>query len=149
VTISLQGSTSHPVALCAFVPVSRCRARYFFWGCQWNRPFLWLVLSLIGLSCRPDNVGITSFVRFLHFFRSEGINLDRLTTLWVALCLRLFQPFETGGRLVFLADGIKTPKEGKKMPAVKSLLQGQMAETVPFRPKRRTLVRTTRWNAVR
>jgi hypothetical protein len=111
-------------------------------ACSRDRTFLWLVLSLIGLSCRPDNAGVTSFVRvlhftppayhrFLHFFHSQGICLDRLTALWITLCLRLFQPFEIGGRLVFLADGIKAPKEGKKMPAVKSLHQQSGSNSKP------------------
>jgi hypothetical protein len=111
-------------------------------ACSRDRTFLWLVLSLMGLSCRTDNAGVTSFVRlfrftpqayhrFLHFFHSDGICLDRLTGLWVALCLRLFQPFEAGGRLVFLADGIKAPKEGKKMPAVKSLHQQSGSNSKP------------------
>ena len=111
-------------------------------ACSRERTFWWLVLSLAGLSCRPDNAGVTSFVRvlqftaqayhrFLHFFHSEGVSLERLTALWVALCLRLFQPFEVGGRLVFLADGIKAPKEGKKMPAVKSLHQQSGSNSRP------------------
>jgi len=36
-----------------------------------------------------------------------------------ALCLRLFEPVAVGERLICLADGIKAPKEGRKMPAVK------------------------------
>ena len=37
--------------------------------------------------------------------------------------MRLFQPITVGGYVVFAADGLKVPKEGKKMPAVKSLHQ--------------------------
>jgi len=102
------------------------------------------VLSLISLCCRTDNAGITRFVRvlqlvpqayhrFLHFFHSDGICLDRPTTLWVGLCLRLFRPFAVNERLVFLADGIKVPKEGRKMPAVKSLRQHSGSNTKPDR----------------
>jgi hypothetical protein len=39
----------------------------------------------------------------------------------VKLCLTLFKPVCAGSRVVCLADGIKAPKEGKLMPAVKSL----------------------------
>jgi hypothetical protein len=111
-------------------------------ACSRESTFLWLTLSLLGFSCRPDNVGITSFVRvlqftpqayhrFLHFFHSDGVSLERLSSLWVALCLRLFQPFEADGRLVFIADGIKAPKEGKKMPGVKSLHQQSSSNSKP------------------
>ena len=111
-------------------------------ACSRERTYLWLVLSLVGLSCRPDNAGVTSFVRvlqfapqayhrFLHFFHSDGVCLERLTALWAALCLHLFHPFEVGGRLVYLADGIKAPKEGKKMPAVKSLHQQSGSNSKP------------------
>ena len=111
-------------------------------ACSRERSFLWLVLVLIGFTCRPDNDGVTSFVRlfgfadrayhrFLHFFHGDGVSLDRLTTLWVGLCLRLFLPFEAGDRLVLLADGIKVPKEGRKMPGVKSLHQESGSNSKP------------------
>jgi hypothetical protein len=46
--------------------------------------------------------------------------LERLTACWVRLCLALFQRLLAGSRMVCFADGIKAPKEGKQMPAVKS-----------------------------
>ncbi|MFY9327890.1 MAG: transposase [Georgfuchsia sp.] len=103
-------------------------------ACHCLRNFLWMVLALMGLCIREDNAGITSFVRilnfrpaaysrFLHFFHSNGLDLDQLTACWARLCLTLFQPVEVGSRLVCLADGIKAPKEGKRMPAVKGLHQ--------------------------
>ena len=103
-------------------------------ACHCVRNFLWMVLALMGLCIREDNAGITSFVRvlnfrpaayyrFLHFFHSNGLDLDQLTACWARLCVTLFQPVEVGSRLVCLADGIKAPKEGKRMPAVKGLHQ--------------------------
>jgi DDE superfamily endonuclease len=47
------------------------------------------------------------------------------------VCLALFRPFEVGPRLVCLADGIKAPKEGKRMPAVKHLHQQSASNTKP------------------
>lgn len=103
-------------------------------ACSRARTFLWMTLVLVGLSIRPDLGGVTSFVRagglvpeayrrLLHLFHTPGLDLGRLTTLWIRLVLRLFTPLEAGGRLVCVADGIKVPKEGKKMPAVKRLHQ--------------------------
>ena len=111
-------------------------------ACHRSRTFAWLILCLAAFSCRSDKAGITSYVRvfsfrqqayhrFLHFFHTNGVDLDALTALWVKLCLILFQPFQVGSRLVCLADGIKAPKEGKKMPGVKSLHQQSGSNSKP------------------
>ena len=109
-------------------------------ACSRARTFLWMLLALMGLCCRADNAGVTSFVRvlnfrghayhrFLHLFHSTALNLDVLTACWARLCLSLFRPFEVGSRLVCLADGIKAPKEGKRMPGVKYLHQQSASNT--------------------
>lgn len=111
-------------------------------ACTRYRTFLWMVLVLMGLCCRMDLAGVTSFVRvlgfrgrayhrFLHLFHSKALDLDKLTACWVRLCPRLFQPFEVASRLVLLADGIKAPKEGKRMPAVKLLHQQSASNSKP------------------
>ena len=108
-------------------------------ACSRARTFLWMLLALASLCSRADNAGVASFVRvlnfraqachrFLHLFHSDALHLDVLTSCWVRLCLKLFRPFEVGSRLVLLADGIKAPKEGKRMPGVKMLHQ-QSAST--------------------
>ena len=111
-------------------------------ACQRSRTFLWMVLTLIGLCCRLDLAGVTSYVRilgmrpeayhrFLHLFHSKGLDLNKLTACWVKLCLTLFKPVCAGSRLVCLADGIKAPKEGKLMPAVKMLHQQSASNSKP------------------
>jgi len=111
-------------------------------ACARARTFLWMLLALASLCCRSDNAGVTSFVRvlnfsgkayhrFLHLFHSNGMNLDVLTGCWLRLCLTLFRPFEVNSRLVLLADGIKAPKEGRKMPGVKLLHQQSAGNTKP------------------
>ena len=111
-------------------------------ACKRSLTFVWMTLVLIGLCCRADNLGVTSFVRvltlredayhrFLHLFHSRGLDLDVLTSCWVRLCLVLFRPFQVGQRLVCIADGIKAPKEGKRMPAVKLLHQESQNNTKP------------------
>ena len=103
-------------------------------ACRRTRTFLWLVLALMGMCCRMDLAGVTSFVRvlrlkpaayprFLGLFHSKALDLDLLTSCWIRLALSLFTPYEAGGRLVLIADGIKAAKEGRKMPGVKSLHQ--------------------------
>ena len=111
-------------------------------ACSRSRTFFWMALVLMGLCCRADNAGVTSFVRvlnfrgeayhrFLHLFHSKGLDLDTLTACWVRLCLVVFRPFQVSSRLVCLADGIKAPKEGKRMPAVKSLHQQSASNSKP------------------
>ena len=104
--------------------------------------FLWMILVLVGLCCRPERAGVSSLVRlfgfgnkgyrrFLHLFHSRALELDALTACRARLCLRLFQPVAVGERLVCLADGIKAPKEGRKMPAVKLLHQQSASNSKP------------------
>ena len=103
-------------------------------ACTRKATFLWMSLALLGLSVRAELAGVTSFVRaaglapeayrkLLHLFHSPGLAVDRLTELWIALARRVFVPLRVGDRLVLVADGLKIPKEGRKMPAVKKLHQ--------------------------
>ena len=95
---------------------------------------MWMTLALVGFSIRADLLGVTSFVRacfikaekyhrLLYFFHTPALNLDKLTVLWLKLVLRLFSAVTVNGYILLIADGIKVPKEGRKMPAVKSLHQ--------------------------
>jgi hypothetical protein len=105
-------------------------------ACSRHRTFLWMVIAMASMSIRSDLAGVTSFVRshwlreeaylrLLNLFHSPAVKLDRLTQLWARLAVRLFDRFlvRVNGRIVLLADGIKTPKEGRKMPGVKLLHQ--------------------------
>ena len=109
-----------------------------------TRTFLWFALALAALCTRGDLRGVTSFVRalglrqacydrLLDFFHSPAVRLPEVTRLWTALILRTLRPFllTVNGRLVLLADGIKAPKTGRKMPAVKKLHQESQNNTKP------------------
>lgn len=111
-------------------------------SCSRQITFLWLTLVLVGLSIRSDLAGVTSLVRvlalpprcydaLLHLFHSPALDVQSLTTTWVRLALRLFTPLRVGDYLVCLADGVKAPKEGRKMPAVKSLHQESQSNSKP------------------
>ena len=106
------------------------------------RTFLWFATSVVGFCTRGDLAGVTSFVRglglkeecydrLLDFFHSKGVDLALLTRLWTALVIRLFPLININGRSVLVADGIKNPKEGKKMPAVKLLHQESQSNSKP------------------
>jgi hypothetical protein len=105
-------------------------------ACARNATFLWLVVVLAAFCLRPDLAGVTSLVRslglsdasyycLLHFFHSPALDLDALTQLWRQQLQRLFRRnlVRVNGRAVVLVDGLKRPKEGRKMPGVKSLHQ--------------------------
>lgn len=113
-------------------------------ACARTRTFLWLVLVLAAFSIRTDLAGVTSLIRshwlkpacyhrLLYWFHSPALNLAKLIPLWTALVCRLFdrRVVRVGQRLVLLADGLKAPKEGQRMPAVKSLHQQSAGNTKP------------------
>lgn len=94
--------------------------------------FGWMSVALFGFCCRRDLSGVTSLVRsswlvspayrrLLHLFYSDALKLGPLTCCWRSLVLRLFRPYRVHGHLVCIADGLQVAKEGRKMPAVKSL----------------------------
>jgi hypothetical protein len=109
-----------------------------------SRTFLWFAAGLAAACARPDLAGVTSFVRalglrpscygcLLDMFHSTGVDLEKLTALWTRSVMRLMRPhvLEAGGLPVLLADGIKVPKTGRKMPSVKKLHQESDGNTKP------------------
>lgn len=111
-------------------------------ACTRWRTYAWMVLVLAGLSIRSDRAGVTSFVRvlglaparyrrLLHLVHSPALRLDRLTALWTRWCRDALPAFTVGGARVCLADGLKAPKEGRKMPAVKKLHQESTNNSKP------------------
>ena len=109
-----------------------------------TRTFLWFAMALAAMCTRGDLRGVTSLVRalglkqacydrLLDLFHSPAVRLDRLTKCWTAVALRVLSPllFTVNGRIVLLADGIKAPKTGRKMPAVKKLHQESQNNTKP------------------
>jgi len=106
--------------------------------------FLWFIASLAAVCVRPDLRGVTSFVRalglqrrcyerFLDFFHSSAVKLPALRASWTAIVLTLLKSFLfiVNGRIVLLADGIKAPKTGRKMPGVKKLHQESQNNSKP------------------
>jgi len=109
-----------------------------------TRTFLWFATALAAACIRYDLNGVTSLVRalglrpicydrLLDLFHSRSVNLPVLTQCWTALVLKILRSFLliVNGRIVLLADGIKAPKTGRKMPAVKKLHQESQNNTKP------------------
>jgi hypothetical protein len=104
-------------------------------ACSRTRTFLWFAACLAGMTVRIDLMGVTSIVRalglkqccydrILDFFHGSGLGLDKLSRIWTRTVLTIFPDvLRVNGRLLLVGDGIKIPKEGRKMPAVKGLHQ--------------------------
>ncbi len=104
--------------------------------------FLWFALVLAGFSTRADLAGITSIIRslgldkfyydrVLDFFHSSAVRLTLLSQKWFQIVLATGLAYKVNGRVVILGDGVKAPKEGHKMPGVKSLHQESGSNSKP------------------
>ena len=111
-------------------------------ACKRLRTFLWLATCLAGITVRKDLLGVSSIIRalglkdfcydrILDFYHTTALNLDTLTKLWTSLMLKCPFVLKTNGRILLVGDGLKVPKEGRKMPAVKKLHQESESNTKP------------------
>lgn len=112
-------------------------------ACSRLRTFLWLATCLAGITVRGDLLGVTSIVRalglmdicydrILDFFHSPALSLEKLTHIWRAVVLKSHPAIlQVNGRVLLVGDGLKAPKAGKKMPAVKKLYQESESNTKP------------------
>ena len=96
--------------------------------------FEWFAVVVLGLMIRSDYLGITSIIRDLslnpccyeclnHFFRSAAWSLEGLLSTWVNVVRNHAPVYRVDGAAVLIGDGIKVPKEGRRMPAVQKLHQ--------------------------
>ena len=100
-----------------------------------KKTFFWFLIILFGFTVKFDSIGVTSLARgagllpshytsMLNFFSSGAVNLEMLRLLWVRLVFSCFPGIvRINGRVIIVGDGIKAPKEGRKMPGVKWLHQ--------------------------
>lgn len=111
-------------------------------ACSRCRTFLWLGVVLAGFTIRVDLLGVTSIVRalgliecsydrLLDFFHSNALSIQKLTQAWINIALKNLPLLKRNERIVLVGDGIKIPKSGKKMPAVKKLFQESESNTKP------------------
>ncbi|OHB98969.1 MAG: hypothetical protein A2Z58_03770 [Planctomycetes bacterium RIFCSPHIGHO2_12_42_15] len=103
--------------------------------CSRLRNFLWFATVLAGITVRPDLIGVSSIIRglglkvscydhLLDYFYSNALDVEKLTKLWTTFIIKTHpQVMRFHGKLLLCGDGLKAPKEGKKMPGVKSLHQ--------------------------
>jgi len=104
--------------------------------------YCWFVIVFIGLMMRSDTYGISSIVRaltlvpehytcLLHFFHSTAWTVDTLMMMWWQWLVEKEVAHHIGNRLVLIGDHTKTPKDGRKMPAVTTLHQDSETGSKP------------------
>ena len=96
--------------------------------------FRWFVTITIGLMLRSDKLGLTSVIRDLalspgcydsmpHFFRASSWSLENIRKRWFSAVMDYAPLYREGSFHVLVGDGVKQPKEGRRMPGVKKLFQ--------------------------
>lgn len=104
--------------------------------------FGWFVIVVWAFMLRMEAFGVTSIVRcfglapaeyynILHFFHSASFSVRALCCTWNEIVKQSTQSVVIGGLRLFLVDGIKAGKAGRKMPAVKLLHQESSNNTKP------------------
>lgn len=94
----------------------------------------WFVVAFAGFVLRGDNYGVSSIVRaltlqgecyvaLLHFFHSSAWNVQAVMQLWWKWLFAEKVAYRVGGRIVIVGDHTKTPKDGRRIPAVTTLKQ--------------------------
>lgn len=104
--------------------------------------FVWFVVAFAGFILRTDNFGVSSIVRtlwlapacypcLLHFFHSSAWQVETLLRCWWKWLGKEKAIHLVFGRNVILGDHTKTPKDGRRMPAVCTLHQDSETSSKP------------------
>ncbi len=104
--------------------------------------YCWFVVVFVGFILRTDNFGVSSIVRalflpaesytcLLHFFHSSAWNVETIMAIWWQWLVKKNVAHRVGNRLVLVGDHTKTPKDGRKMPAVTTLHQDSETGSKP------------------
>ncbi|NES93075.1 MAG: ankyrin repeat domain-containing protein, partial [Okeania sp. SIO2B9] len=92
----------------------------------------WFVILIWGILLCSQHRAVTSdlnavgltqnyYTQALHWFHSKGISVQKLSTMWHKWLITHPKVHLLRGQPVYVGDGIKVGKEGKKMPGVKKL----------------------------
>lgn len=96
--------------------------------------FQWFILLVWGVMLNSQPSAITSYVnalgltesyynQALHWFESKAFSVKGLTVQWSKWLSEHESLYRMRGKRVYVGDGIKVGKEGRKMPGVKRLHQ--------------------------
>ena len=104
--------------------------------------YYWFVVVFVGFILRMDNFGVSSIIRalnlspesytcLLHFFHSTAWDVERMMAIWWQWLVKKNVAHCINDRLVLVGDHTKTPKDGRKMPAVSTLHQDSETGSKP------------------
>ena len=102
----------------------------------------WFVIVFVGFMAHTDTLGVTSIIRalslapenytnLLHFFHSKAWNVEGLMERWWLWIANKKIAYQLGDRIVLIGDHTKTPKNGRKIPAVTTLHQDSETAAKP------------------
>ncbi len=104
--------------------------------------FAWFVVAFAGFVARSDTFGVSSIVRalwlaplcypnLLHFFHSTAWSGAHLLRLWRGWLAREERLYRVDGRIVLIGDHTKSPKDGRRIPALETLHQDSETASKP------------------
>ena len=104
--------------------------------------FVWFVVIFVGFIVRNDTFGVSSIVRALsldpsgylclvHFFHSTAWSGITLLECWWHFLAKEPVVYRVGERIVLVGDHTKTPKDGRRMPEVRTLHQDSETASKP------------------
>ena len=104
--------------------------------------YYWFVVVFVGFILRTDNFGVSSIIRalslapesytgLLHFFHSTAWHVEGMMFIWWQWLAKKDIAHRINDRLVLIGDHTKTPKDGRKMPAVTTLHQDSETGSKP------------------
>lgn len=96
--------------------------------------FEWFTVIIMGFIIGSEHVGVTSIIRalcldsrhyesILHFFRATSWDIEAIRRKWISLVKTNAPLMEMEGYNILAGDGVKQPKEARKMPGVKKMHQ--------------------------
>jgi len=102
----------------------------------------WFVIVFAGFILRNDTFGVSSIIRalmltpenyvcLLHFFHSTAWSVERIMAIWWQWLRQKNVAYRIGDRMVLLGDHTKSPKGGRRMPAVTTLHQDSETASKP------------------
>jgi hypothetical protein len=103
---------------------------------------VWFVIVFVGLLARNDTLGVSSIIRalslapesyhcLLHFFHSTAWGVEAVTALWWSWLWQQNVAYRLQDHLILTGDHTKTPKDGRKMPAVATMHQDSQTASKP------------------
>ena len=92
--------------------------------------FEWFVVVIISMMIGTEHSGVTSIIRelslssryyesILNFFRASSWRIETIRERWISVVKKNAPLIEVEGYHILAGDGVKQPKEAKKMPGVK------------------------------